>query len=399
MTNQSRIFKNNPNFCPAPFTGMVQDSTSLGGPCPYNSGGFYFKDVPIKERWSHSTAEKLREQHLAGEKPALCERCYKEEAAGFPSRRELELTRLHYSEDEFVKGVYKKGPKTIVLRLSNNCNYACRTCHSVDSSLFKAEGEFYQKNYQQNDNRYLQTSPRSEFTSDDMEQFFELSQSVDTIEFYGGEPMMNTTHHILLDKLIKSGRSKNISLYYCTNGSFGPTDVRKEIWDKFKTIRFHFSLDGVNQYYHYIRWPGQWEKVEKNISDYYKILPRQISAEVVCGVNTTVSMLNIYYADEILNKISEVLNSQALAFTTVHEPQYYSVTNIPERCKLVIADKLRKSPNYEKLSSLVSYMFSKKCNPEKWNEFVIWTEKKINIAIYLYRTTYLSFMILLNLNI
>lgn len=379
--NKTAILKDQlvdkPYFCSAPFTQLVQDYMGRGGPCPYNSGEFPFYGVPIKDRWNHQAPLKLRDQHLAGEKPDFCQRCYKEEAAGFLSRRKIELSTNPYSEADFKNGVYKKGPKTFVIRLSNHCNYACRTCHSLDSSLFKAEGDFYEKHYQQKENRYLQTDARQEFNSNEMEEFFELSSTVNQIDFYGGEPLMNTTHHLLLNKLIKSGRAKEINLSYCTNGSFGPTDVRREMWDKFKSVRFQFSLDGVNKYYHYIRWPGQWDKVEKNILSYTKDLPKEVSAIISSGVNTTVSILNVYYVDEIFDKLSQLIEPNELAHTTVHEPQYYSILNIPERCKLIIAEKLARSLHYNtRFSSIVSYMFSKKCNYKIWDEFVLWTEKK-----------------------
>lgn len=375
---RSKIFKNNPAFCPAPFTSLVQDTHGRAGPCPYSSGSYPFgEEVPFKDRWSHSYATRLREQHMAGEKSEACMRCYKEEASGFYSRRQGEHDGvIKYTEQDFLDGVYRKGPKIMVLRLSNHCNYACRTCHSLDSSLFKSEGDFYTKQYGDNTHRYSQKDERREFTAEQMEELYSLSECLEHIEFYGGEPMLNTTHHLFLQKLVDHGRAANITLNYCTNASKAPTDVRRKIWNNFKAVRFYFSLDGIDKNYHYIRWPGDWLNVEKNIIEYTRKLPQEINAEVVCGVSTTVSILNIFYVIEIEKRLREYFPEDQLSYTAVHDPKYYSIVNIPERCKLIIADKLQESPLYDKFAGLVGFMFSKKCDYKLWDEFVLWTEKK-----------------------
>lgn len=373
----NKIFKDKPYFCPAPFTSLVQDYQGRSGPCPYNSGCFDFSNVNIKDRWSADATTELQRQHLNGEKPAACQRCYTEEESGFLSYRQLEQTHLlKTTEEEINSGDYKAGAKALVLRLSNICNYACRTCHSLDSSLFKAEGDFYAKNYGDVNSRYVQKDARREFSDEEMHEIAKTCVNAENIEFYGGEPLLNSTHHILLADLIASGRASKISLFYCTNGSTRPSLELKTLLSQFKKVHFNFSLDGINENYHYIRWPGEWSKVEKNLEFYTRELPQEINCEISFGVNITVSILNIFYLPEILEKLQSFFPESALHMTTVHEPRYYAVVNIPEASKKVIETKLSSSHYHEKLAGITGYMMSKECNPVIWKKFAVWTEKK-----------------------
>lgn len=373
----NKIFKKNPYFCPAPFTSLVQDYQGRSGPCPYNSGCFDLSKIDIKERWTAAAPTELRRQHLNGEKPSTCQRCYSEEESGFLSYRQLEQNQLlKTTEEEINNGIYKNGAKALVLRLSNICNYACRTCHSLDSSLFKAEGDFYAQTYGDINSRYVQKDDRREFSSDEMQEISKTCSNVESIEFYGGEPLLNTTHYTLLSELIATDRAANISLFYCTNGSTRPSAELKALLSQFKKVHFNFSLDGINENYHYIRWPGDWDKVEKNLEFYTRDLPKQMACDVTFGVNITVSILNIFYLPEILEKLKSYFLISSLHLSTVHEPKYYAVVNIPPGSKEIIKKKLQNSRYNEKLAGTIGFMMSREYNPAIWKKFVIWTEKK-----------------------
>ncbi|MEQ1724208.1 MAG: hypothetical protein ABL930_13640 [Pseudobdellovibrio sp.] len=101
-----------------------------------------------------------------------------------------------------------------------------------------------------------------------------------------------------------------------------------------------------------------------------------MSCKVSFGVNVTVSILNIFYLPEILEKLENFFPASALHLTTVHEPKFYSVVNIQQDCKKIIEKKLTASRYQEKLMGISTYMMSQEYNPALWKKFVVWTEKK-----------------------
>ena len=68
--------------------------------------------------------------------------------------------------------------------------------------------------------------------------------------FAGGEPFVQEGHYMLLDLLIKSGCSKNISLSYNTNlsynGVFKGYDI-EQLWKKFKKVELWPSIEGFGE--------------------------------------------------------------------------------------------------------------------------------------------------------
>jgi hypothetical protein len=359
-------------FCPAPFVGLVQDSHGHGGPCPYVSGSYWLKKIPLQERWQSPVVQKLREEYLAGKVPEFCNRCHKEEAAGFQSLRK-NMVEWYPDLEERVKNEsynYQAGPKKLVIRVSNICNFACRSCHSADSSLFAREGAYYDRSYDLTENRYLATLPRKQFSGAEMNQMVQLNQNLERIEFFGGEPMMNTSHHEMLRELIRAGKAKDITLFYCTNGSHALKPERAALWKEFKQVNLNFSLDAIDKWFHYIRWPGQWEKVKANIFNLKNEAAKEINLSF--SVNLTVTLLNLFHLPEIYGWIHDNV-ATGRCMTIAHEPAYYCISNLPDQFKESITERYRQSPHWPVLQEVAGFMNATSSNPARFREFVEWT--------------------------
>ena len=327
----------------------------------------------------------MRDEFLEGKLPEECQRCALEEAAGFRSHRIFENENARYSAEQIQQKEYLKGPKILVMRMSNLCNLACRTCHSLDSNQFKREGVFYSKNYGDTTSRYLESEPPREVNDTEIEEVMRLTDNLEEVHFYGGEPMLNRTHHRLLEHLVQKRDSSKIKLFYCTNGTKLPTAKLFSMWKQFKNVHLSYSIDGIEEGYEYLRWPAKWEIVRDNIYHARDVLRKD--AQMSLSFNLTVSSMNIFYLPEIYAHLDNIVPF-SVTLTTVHDPVYFSIRHLPRSIKLEIVKSLNASAVAPKFQGLCEYMMSKPADPTVWRQFVQWTEKMDAYRNQKFRTTF-----------
>jgi hypothetical protein len=105
--------------------------------------------------------------------------------------------------------------------------------------------------------------------------------------FAGGEPLMIKEHRKFLDEIIKRGYAKNISLRYNSNGIFVNEDIIN-VWSQFKQVRYAFSIDAFGDRNSYIRFPANWEDIERNLW-----LMDNTPDNIHCAIACAVQVLNI----------------------------------------------------------------------------------------------------------
>ena len=93
---------------------------------------------------------------------------------------------------------------------------------------------------------------------------------VKRLYFLGGEPLLVKEVAELLQYLIDRGLSKDISIAVVSNGSV--TGSWLDLIPHFKGLELAISIDGFGDHYDYIRYPGKWEKLVKNL-DVFRRLP------------------------------------------------------------------------------------------------------------------------------
>ena len=72
--------------------------------------------------------------------------------------------------------------------------------------------------------------------------------------FAGGESTVIEEHYTLLEEVVKRGYAKQIELRYNSNGVEMPQRLF-DLWDEFKRVRFHYSIDAHGKQNDYIRYP------------------------------------------------------------------------------------------------------------------------------------------------
>ena len=158
--------------------------------------------------------------------------------------------------------------------------------------------------------------------------------------FAGGETTIKEEHYTLLEKVIEMGYAPNIELRYNSNGVELP-DRLFELWDKFKRVRFHYSIDSIGKMNDYIRYPSKWDhQVEQ-----FHILDNtdnNVEVTVACAVQA----LNIYYIPDFikwkLNAGFKKINmwpfgAGGINYHFVYYPPHLNVRILPtafkEQCK------------------------------------------------------------------
>jgi len=231
------------------------------------------------EAFNNDYMRSVRKLMLAGEVPASCTKCFKEEAEGVASKRIWETGTWVYEEGidipELIAQTEEDGTvpyrlEYLDLRLGNTCNLKCIMCSPHDSSQWVVD---YKKVYpifesplikkqmgweKKNHNNFWHENP--EFWNEIYDQIPNLKQ----VYFAGGEPLMIREHKMFLEEIIKRGYAGKITLRYNTNGLLLNDDII-DIWKQFRKVKVGFSLDGMGERNHYIRYPTNWDTIVKNL--------------------------------------------------------------------------------------------------------------------------------------
>ena len=330
------------NFCIAPFHSTRQNAFGRNSPCAFGAGEWEHGDLTPKQRWRSKELDELRQEFVDGNKPAACHRCWAEESAGKRSLRQRQLEYYPNVYDTFIKtGTWENGPITAVFKTSNICNLACRSCAGWDSNTYTKEGLHYAETYQTKSldgtrlhNRFISRLPPKHT---DFMDFIPIMDNIEKIDFFGGEPLLNTTQLDLLTHLVDTGLSKNITLFYSTNCTNRPTERLLSLWSKFKRLELSLSIDGQGNKFEYLRWPGKWQEVESIVQQHLSLRDR-LDCEVYLIGAPTISSMNVYYADDLLAWHKNTIGDYYV--NMVNSPSYLAINNLPDSVKAGLLDKV-----------------------------------------------------------
>lgn len=334
------------NFCLFPFTHFQLDPDGRARPCcKYKVGDAEWQqnvpklpDVNIDELWDQPEFQDLRSQFLNNEKPKGCKACWDEEAAGITSMRLMrENAGLQHPFATFFHHIPNNSPKTLDLKLSNLCNLKCRICTPFLSTQWMKEIK---------DLELTNTELYDTFVNNSKEKFSENPENeeilkkwaptIDFMEFYGGEPLMQQEHDKILSIMHAFGNPKKTGLYYNTNGTICNEEFFK-LWTKFKDVTINFSVDDIENRFEYQRKNAKWDIVLQNIK-LYREFATKYNVNLKLRFYTTISILNVFYLKEFLSFIQKF--DMPVMLNMVHYPHHYSIVNLPENVKHIVREKL-----------------------------------------------------------
>ena len=346
------------NFCSAPFLQLQTSKDDRCGPCPYTPNIWKIKGN-ISDKWQSKELENLRKNFLDNKQDPQCTKCWKEEKAGKKSLR-IRLSEAKESKNSqkiFDKYISTKKyfafPKILTLIPGNECNLACPSCNSFFSS--KWNSQIKQKNY----NGFQKTTDNWNLTDKQYQDIVDNSQNLQKIELFGGEPFLNKQNKKqLIEKLIQKGTSKNIKLYFNTNGTLFDEKYMVELTTKFKFVEIRQSIDGIYDQFEYLRYGAKFDKVCEN-AEKFSALPNSDFA-VICTISNY-NLLGIDAIDEFMQKRNWIVY-----YNVANTPDYLLLHNLPEEVKNYI-----KLP--ERFSDIHQYMTMEKCDLNTWKRFVDYT--------------------------
>jgi MoaA/NifB/PqqE/SkfB family radical SAM enzyme len=284
----------------------------------------------------------LRQQFRAGKKPATCNRCWDEEAAGRDSKRIHSQVRLKelYSQVDWAND----NPDQlwfVDLKLGNICNLKCRICGSWSSSKWAEEELAYMpKEFNKKEHiayTWLKQGAWPRKTETFWDNMRALLPNIRYFEFTGGEPWMIQEHFELLEFAVEHGYGKNIDIHYNTNATQAP-DRLIPLLDKLGRVDIAFSIDNVGDRFEYERYGAKWLDANNIIDATHGL--QQKYPNVTTQLCFTINIQNVYYLDELLDW-ADTKPFDTVYFNMMHSPDHMSIQKMTPAAQKLVLNKLK----------------------------------------------------------
>lgn len=278
--------------------GLVKNETGR----PANFG----RETPMSA-WNNEYMKDVRLTMLEGKIPASCAKCHKEEFNGVASKRIWETgTWVEDGIDlpELIKQTEEDGtvPESLVyldLRLGHTCNLKCIMCSPHDSSMWVADHKKVYPIFQAKELKEQMAWNSDTFDNywyenpDFWKEMYAQIPNLKQVYFAGGEPLLIKEHKLFLEEIIRQGYADKILVRYNTNGLLVNDEII-ELWKKFKKVKVGFSIDAVSDRNYYIRYPSDWDTIERNL---HKLDNTPDNIQV--SIATAIQILNIKHLPEL----------------------------------------------------------------------------------------------------
>lgn len=315
--------------CPMPWSHMAIDQSGTARPCCVYDGAFgNVIEQPISQLFHSQDYTQLRQKLLSGEKVSGCKHCWNLEDHGATSNRTMHMRFL--KKDLLTR--YLDNPEIISLDLvpGNTCNFKCRICGPVSSSLFAQEIQSISGSFP------IKSINWAESNSKVVDEISDLLPSLTNIDLYGGEPFLIKPLQKLVSQAVEQGHAKHIRLHYNSNGSIYPAHLI-EYWKHFDHVDIHFSIDNVKKRFELERG-GSWEQVTANIRKLVDLSLPNLKISIM----PTISIMNIFYLDELLAWAAEL--GLPVNVNYLDSPDEFNIKNLTPVAKKLILDKFQDHP-------------------------------------------------------
>lgn len=369
MNDKEYLINKSKSFCMLPWVHVYTTPSGEAGPCciAKNPRDKFGRHIPIANSTKDNMMEivnsdgmkKLRVDMLSDVKNPICETCHAQEDLNIVSSRISYNHQFVKYFDESMSATTEDGSlsefkmRYFDIRFSNICNFKCRTCGPAFSSQWEQENirnGIYQHPIVKND--------RKEFLQETLDQIPNLEKAY----FAGGEPLITEEHYIMLEEMIRQGRT-DITLMYNTNLSnlkFKDKDLMS-LWKHFtNNIMIYASVDHYGERAEYIRSGTNWTTVEENF-----LLVKK-SSNINLQMNTVLSLYNyktfLEFYEYLYDKNLYTKDDYTYSVYNMNSPEHLSSNILPqhhkEEGKLKILKLLEiikeKQPNFQKIKTVKS---------------------------------------------
>ena len=365
-------------FCTLPFIHLATHPIGTSTPCcitdmendmstaKKNGFNLFLDKDSLFDITNSENFNKIRKQMINGEFPLECKTCYFHEKNKIYSKRMESNLKFKHLIDNSYSNTNEDGSlkdldyRYIELRLGTVCNLKCVTCNPFSSNRWNEDVKVFEGT--EFEKSYFKCDIRTEWfrSTKFYDELYERCSKLEEVWINGGEPTLIREHCYFLQKLIDSGRSKEVNLHYSINMTNVPDEFIK-IWKQFKNVRLHLSIDDLNERNEYIRTGSNWEVTLKN---FLKIIEyRDIFRIEVCQTVSCLNVMNIDKFKEFTDKYNIIV-----AHNYVHHPSFQHVSILPDEMKEELLSKIKNLNNYE-LERLKAELYGDKVE-DGMNKFV-----------------------------
>jgi radical SAM protein with 4Fe4S-binding SPASM domain len=328
-------------LCPIPWRHIeVSPAGEIRPCCVYTGSVGHVKNTSLSQAFNNNEVQTLRQEMLAGQKSSGCKNCWANEEKGLTSNRYYHLRML--KKDLLTVDLDRPSIKSLDLKPGNTCNFKCRICNPVYSSLYAQEVRS-SKSIPIESFNWAESDPKT------INEIVELLPGLVNIDMYGGEPFLIKPLLHVIKQAVEQGYSSQMRLHYNSNGSIYPESLI-EYWKQFNHVDIQFSIDNVGRRFELERG-GSWLQVESNIKKLVALgLPN-----VKINVMPAISIMNVFYLDELLQWANSLGLEVNIQYVT--DIPGFDLKNLTADAKKLIVKKFQHH-TWPEMKNILNYITS-----------------------------------------
>jgi len=275
-------------ICPYPWThfsthtdGRMRiccNTDSHGAILDENGNPIYIDQIDdIEKYFNQPFYQDIRLKMINGERPSICNACYAiEDRNGSSVRngvmRSFDVDKFLADTNTQTGEITKLTVESLDLSWSNKCNLQCKMCGPwATNQLEKEYNDLIGFFEPLDNNKWSYKNLKNKLN--------QMSLTLKELLVTGGEPLLNNDFLEFCDYLHDNNLSKDIVFTFHTNLTVMPKKFFDRL-DKFKMVRIHVSVDAVGELYEYVRYPGKWSVIDRNIKKLMNIIESREHYEV-----------------------------------------------------------------------------------------------------------------------
>ena len=324
-------------FCTLPFTHLSTRPNGDITPCCRSRDTLgNIKEMTFEQAWNSERQKQLRKDLLTGVRNKYCFQCWDMEDQGSISMRQSMNKIRSDMVPKKLDAVMPFVVPVLELKMSNLCNFRCRTCKPELSTTWMKDWNEVKHEYESL-GIVNNTAREENFNNDQfLQDILKLAPTIEIVEFAGGEPLMDPLHYKVLEVL--EPYASNITVKYSTNLSklkFGKFDTIAS-WAKFRKVDLSLSIDGHPALNDYIRTESDTKVLAQNLRD----VKRELGSKYEGRAALCYSAWNVFGLPDSYDYFEHVLD------TPVHgniawDPIFINPQILPNELKQKASEKYK----------------------------------------------------------
>lgn len=336
-------------MCPLVYNGIATDPSGGVRPCCIFNQKYNFRG-DVKDYRSSKIYKEIESAFLAGGYHPGCHHCERLDKNGASSKRTREISNYlgKYKKQEVDWDHLKTvGYDLIDLRLSNKCNLSCITCNPKSSSMIYDETKknkdstmFHYSNIYDLAGKIKNIDLTNPYDDANIDQLLDCINETSRLYFTGGEPSIVKGVFRILRHCIDTGLNKHVRVEF--NSNFQTENPKFiDLLSYFPKGLMMPSIDVVGPRAHYVRYPSNWIRIDKNMKKFKEACP-----DWRFHLAPTVSILTLFYLDEVAD-YCETNGFELNLSNQLWGPTYFQTSIIPDKWKTIALEKLQTKKNYK----------------------------------------------------